>query len=536
MSTVIGREGCSICPPDDTGNSDCVAIYEDGSKWCYKGGHSATTILGGIGNYPIFNNTESHKEQNIMFLQGEAVALTQRNLRKDTCERYHYIVSTYNGQPAQVANCFKNGQVVYQHIRLPNKEFTSIGNIDDADLFGMHLFGKGKWIVITEGQIDAMSVSQAFDNNWPAVSVPNGTQGALKAIRRNLPALNNFDEIILWFDSTDNGPEAMLACAAVLPIGRVRIVKDTGYKDANDMLVVNKIEEIKKAVWNAAPYRPDGILDGKQIWEMMITQEPMSRTTYPFPMLNERTRGITNGEIILIVSGTGMGKSTFARQLTHKLIKEERKVGYFGLEETPKDTGILLLGLELKNRIHIEYEDELEKYILTQKEAYDKVISPYLCSYRYMGADESLIDHIRFMVKGLECQYIIIDHIELAIENESDGTREENLSNFMKMLRKLVSECSFTAIVISQLTPPPGSALGHEDGAEIHLREVRACKAIAHNANTVIAINGKAKELERRLTVLKTRTSGRCGDADILTYNQITGLLEAQSLFKGDIE
>lgn len=516
-------EGCPQCSADHLETSDCVAVYKDGSKWCFKGAHSLPSTSGVSPTFPLDCKLVPIKPHN-QFIEGEYQTLTQRSIRKDTCEKYHYQVGSYIGKPCQIASSFKNGSIVFQHLRFYPKDFLAIGNSDETTLWGSHIWGKGKRIVITEGELDALSISQAFDNNWPAVSLPYGISAAEKCIKRSLEYLANFDEIVLMFDMDEVGQAATIKCANLLPIGRVYI-GHLELHDANDMLMAGKIDDIRKAVWNATPYRPDGIMDGKQIWEMMITKEPISKTTYPFPIINERTRGIKSGEIVLIISGTSMGKSSFSRQLSYKLIKEKRKVGYFGLEETPKDTGNLILGLELKERIHITHDHDLEDFVQTKKEIYDEEISPYLCSYKFMGADESLLDQIRFMVKGMDCQYIVIDHINLAVANGEMGQKWEIIERFMSDLRKLVSECGFTCFVVSQLTSPDGKT-SFEDGAMIQLNHIRGCKGLAHAANTVLAITGDSKELTRQFHVLKTRTSGRVGEADVVTYNEETGLLE----------
>ncbi|NIR15301.1 MAG: toprim domain-containing protein, partial [Desulfobacterales bacterium] len=67
---------------------------------------------------------------------------------------------------------------------------------------------------ITEGYLDAMSVSQVQNHKWPVVSVPNGAAGAANAIRKNLKWLeDNFEEIVLMFDMDEDGQKAALECA-----------------------------------------------------------------------------------------------------------------------------------------------------------------------------------------------------------------------------------------------------------------------------------------------------------------------------------
>jgi twinkle protein len=57
----------------------------------------------------------------------------------------------------------------------------------EAQLFGQHLWRtSGKRVIVTEGEIDAMSMSQVQDNKWPVVSVKNGANGAYKALQESL--------------------------------------------------------------------------------------------------------------------------------------------------------------------------------------------------------------------------------------------------------------------------------------------------------------------------------------------------------------
>lgn len=80
------------------------------------------------------------------------------------------------------------GRIVAQKVRLPGKDFKVLGDLKAAlPLFGQQLCRDGgKQIVVTEGEIDALSVAQAMGLNWPAVSVPNGAAGAHKSISRAL--------------------------------------------------------------------------------------------------------------------------------------------------------------------------------------------------------------------------------------------------------------------------------------------------------------------------------------------------------------
>ena len=144
----------------------------------------------------------------IPFSDMVAERLTQRLLNKDTCEKYKYFVGEYKGKPCQVA-CYydSTGSICGQKVRFPDKSFIILGKVTGC-LYGSQLWSKGKKIIITEGEIDCLTVSQLQGNQWPTVSIPNGAQAAKKAIEANLEYLSNFEEVILMFDMDDAGRKA----------------------------------------------------------------------------------------------------------------------------------------------------------------------------------------------------------------------------------------------------------------------------------------------------------------------------------------
>ena len=113
------------------------------------------------------------------------------------------------------------GSLAYKE-RPKSKEFHWVGKNEDKQLFGQQLFGKGKSIVITEGEFDALAVWQARPN-WPVCSVPNGAQGAKKSLSLQLDYLLKFDEIILMFDNDEAGIAAVEECVQLFPSDKVFI-------------------------------------------------------------------------------------------------------------------------------------------------------------------------------------------------------------------------------------------------------------------------------------------------------------------------
>src|SRR5690606_6563900 len=122
-------------------------------------------------------------------IHGSVEAIPNRKLDDRTCERYNYQVGRLDGRKCHIAPFYdETGRIVAQKVRLPGKDFKVLGDLKAAlPLFGQQLCRDGgKQIVITEGEIDALSVAQAMGLNWPVVSVPNGAAGAHKSISRAL--------------------------------------------------------------------------------------------------------------------------------------------------------------------------------------------------------------------------------------------------------------------------------------------------------------------------------------------------------------
>ena len=87
-----------------------------------------------------------------------------------------------------VAN-FKDadGNTVAQKLRYPDKTFAVVGDLKKAVLFGQNLWRDGgKSCVVVEGELDALSMSQAFDNKWAVVSIKTGAAGAVKDIKKSI--------------------------------------------------------------------------------------------------------------------------------------------------------------------------------------------------------------------------------------------------------------------------------------------------------------------------------------------------------------
>ena len=150
-STFLYHEPCPKC-----GSSDACAVFSDGHRYCY----SCNSYFRADGEV-IHKKKESAMGKECIPLDDLDVSyLTARKINQDTCSKFKYMVGDYKGTPCQVANYYDdNGNIVGQKLRFPDKTFAVLGKISNR-LFGSQLWSSGKKIVITEGEIDCLTVSQ----------------------------------------------------------------------------------------------------------------------------------------------------------------------------------------------------------------------------------------------------------------------------------------------------------------------------------------------------------------------------------------
>ena len=218
----------------------------------------------------------------------EPRALTARGLNLETCRKFSYGIGE-DSQGAYQAATYHDGKgrPVAQKVRRAGKSFSVTGDLKTAGLFGQHLWREGgKRVIITEGEIDCMSIAQVLGLTWPVVSLPTGAAGGKKALAKALSWLNGYDSVILCFDNDEAGQAAVEACAPLFSPGKVKIVT-LPRKDANEMLVSKEVKMLTSALWEASTWRPEGILHGETLWEEIIRDDTCKSVPWPWKGLND---------------------------------------------------------------------------------------------------------------------------------------------------------------------------------------------------------------------------------------------------------
>jgi twinkle protein len=497
-------------PCNECGSSDGNSLYTDGHTYCFVC-HHHTGTNGELEHSKIMSQTAQ--------LKGSAVSLQKRKLSEKTCQQYKIFK---DGVTLRFHYFTEDGILKGAKLKTKDKTFTYEGETPGT-FFGQNLFpSTGKRVVITEGELDAASCSQAMPG-WPMVSLPSGAAAAKKSVQRNLQWLQGYETIVLFFDNDEAGRKATEEACSVLPPGKCKIASlSDDYKDASDALVANDSEAIRRAIWDAKDYRPDGIVSGKDLFDLVTTPSPPSDHDYPWKGLQSKLHGIRYGELISLTSGSGIGKSSVCRALATHLLQKGERVGYLALEESNRRTALGLMSDAVGKSLHLgeQTHEELEKAFKSTMAGWNLYLYDGFGSFD----PDVLYNRIEYLAQGLDVKVIFLDHLSILLSG-LDGDERRMIDVTMTRLRSLVERTGIAMFLVSHLKRTSGDQ-NHEEGARVTLGQLRGSAAIAQLSDGVIALE-RDQQSERgsgktTVRVLKNRYSGEVGIASTLEYDLST--------------
>lgn len=517
-------------PCDECDSSDAVALYDDGHIHCFSCGNSSKGDV----------KKKSEKRQKMAargLIKFETRPISKRGLSQEICRAFEYGVATafVDGvsQGVQVANYHtRDGEVVAQKLRTASKEFTWYGHPGKAGLFGQHKAGSGgERIIITEGEIDALTVAQVLDGKTPCVSLPNGANAARKDVEKAFEWLDTFKFIDLCFDNDAPGRDAVHDVAKLFAPGKVRVIQLPA-KDANEMLVADRAGELVKALWSPAPYRPNGVIDAdKHSVKDLMRKIPEGHKT-GFPILDEKLKGFRTNELTILGAGTGVGKTTLCRGLAYdQLVTSKKSVGLLFLEEGTIKTEQGFIALDNKVALPMlrENPDVITKEAF--KASYDKIIKSGCMAIFDPDSDlysvDVILSKVRYMAIAMKSQFIYIDHMTMIV----NGSGDSEMSDTNKLISELArfaksDEHNAHIILVCQLKKPQGKS--YEEGGRIDLDSFKGSAAIKQYAFNAIGIerNQQGEGMDGNTAVirlLKNREWGDLGECDTVLFDPETG-------------
>lgn len=532
------------CPRADCGSSDGNAVYDDGHTFCFVCNRPGRAD----GEEEAYTPPAKGKRM-AGLIHGAVEAIPARKLDDRVCAKYNYQVGTFNDKKCHIAPFYDaEGTMVAQKVRLPGKDFLVLGDLKEAlPLYGQHLCRDGgKMIVVTEGEIDAMSVTQAMGLTWPAVSIPQGAPSAKKAISKALGFLEAFDKVVFMFDQDEVGQAALAECLPLLSPGKAFVATlPADMKDANDMVKANRSKELVDAVWGARKYVPEVLNDVDDDLIDEACAEQAWGLPWPWRTMTKATYGQLRGCVYTWGAGTGSGKTTLMRQLMACAMRPDlgedhsdfmpmpapRPVATVLYEEPLKRTLKNLAGFVMRKRIHVpgvEYDQDEARRIMRE-------LRPLLKSVSLKGARnwDTLKNTIRYLAVSEGVLDFVIDPMT-ALTAGSENERQE-LDGIMSDMAELAEDLDITIHLVFHLATPEGKS--HEDGGRVQEKHFRGSRAVAFWSHFLMGLerNKQDPACPTIIRGLKDRPTGDAvGPFIALTYDKDSGHMVEVDMPEGD--
>lgn len=390
----------------------------------------------------------------------------KRGISEKVLQKYN-ITTTSDGQ-SSITFPFvdPDNNVTFIKYRNPNPKGNQSKEWSQADgkpiLFGMYQCNRdNKTLIVTEGQIDSLSVDQAGIEN--AVSVPTGANG-FTWVPYCWNWMENFEKIIVFGDHEKNHITLYDEFVSRWH-SKVWHVREEDYKDckdANEILQKYGPEQIRICIQNAISTPIPKIKKLSQV--KYIDPNDIERLPTGINAIDTVLKGgMPFGQVILITGKAGDGKSTLASQLLLSAIENGYKcLAYSG--ELPNSLFKAWIDYQAAGYWNTKMEKppwsttEIPKITQSAISQISQWYDDAFWIYDDMDIenDDSELDELLPLIEGSINQYgvrvVLIDNLMTALDlvPQNDKTdKYDQQSRFMKQLVKLAMKYQILIILVA---------------------------------------------------------------------------------------
>ena len=442
---------------------------------CNKSGHFVE--MARDFDYPIENGFAKRKYRRLQQVKietrNEAVEyMKSRGISEEISKRYRLTVQKNNSKILVFPFFDENGVMVsakyrkmdFVKSRDKNKEWFEADTM--PILFGMMQCKDFKRLIITEGQIDSLTVAECgFDNS---VSVPNGATG-FTWISNCYDWLDRFDEIVIFGDCEKNKITLVDDIVSRFPLKKIRVVRQVDYlgeKDANDILRKYGKRAVRHCIENAEikPVRAVKPLSSVKKADLS-KMEHIKTGIYD---VDKAIGGMYLGQVILITGKRGEGKSTLASQIFANAIDQGYSVfAYSG--ELPDYHFKNWIDLQIAGSQNIEMsKNEYGEYDYWLSDKTVERINEWYAEKAYIFDNNVILDELAVdgrknaageditllgAMQQAVCRYginlVLIDNLMTAIDVEPASDLYRAQSEFVKKVKSLAIKLNIAVIIIA---------------------------------------------------------------------------------------
>lgn len=353
---------------------------------------------------------------------------------------------------------YRDGILTYVKYRKPKRVEKGDGPKEwqnkntESILFGMDMVSFNKPLIITEGQIDAMSLYEAGCTN--VVSVPAGCNN-MDWVDNCWDWLEKFNQIILFGDNDEPGIEMVSVLMKRLGEDRCMVPKDypeliiNGHsqnracKDANEILYCYGPEALQEMVNACEPAPIKGVLNLARV--PFVDPSTLPRIYTKIPQLDNMIGGFGEGTLTILSGKRGQGKSTIGGSFILNAIDQGIPCCmYSGELNANKVFEWICLQATERNYIELKTDPRTGKnYGIVPKEIQERIREwinnkLYLFDNAYVddcSQDEAILKVFNHCARRYGCKMFLCDNVMSALvsadeENKAQARFASALKNF----------------------------------------------------------------------------------------------------------
>ena len=370
-------------------------------------------------------------------------------------------------------------------------------------LFNMDKVNVSEPLLITEGEFDCLSaIESGFKNS---VSIPSGVNSTNQWITSNWTFIEQFEEVIIWFDNDEAGTKGAREVFNRLPNSTVKIVRCEVANDINELLHKYGKLAVLKQIEKASTPMLDGVATLDMIEDFDVHEaETLKTGIYD---IDVDLIGMVFGSLNVLSGRNGSGKSTILNQIyIAEAIAQGYKAFLFSGELVGGNVKYWLLQTLANEEQFAEYTaKDGHKYKKVTIQSKEKIIEDIKDKFFLYDNDdyriENIIDKMTILAKRYGVRVFVIDNL-MTIESsykdkyEAETDVVKKLKNFAKKYNALV-----------HLVAHPRKSMNEE----IEKDDVAGSANITNLADYVTTIS-RAKdditEYDAILKILKNRHTG----------------------------
>lgn len=370
-------------------------------------------------------------------------------------------------------------------------------------LFNMDKVNLSEPLLITEGEFDCLSaIESGFKNT---VSIPSGVNSTNEWITSNWTFIEQFEEVIIWFDNDEAGIKGAREVFNRLPNASVKIVRCEVANDINELLhKYGKLAVLKQIEKASTP-----ILEGVATLDMIEDFDVHEAETLKLGIddIDADLVGMVFGSLNVLSGRNGSGKSTILNQIyIAEAIAQGYKTFLFSGELIGGNVKYWLLQTLANEEQFAEYTaKDGHKYKKVTIQSKEKIVNDMKDRFFLYDSDdyriEAIIEKMTILAKRYGVRVFVIDNlmtIESSLKDKYEAETDivKKLKNFAKKYNALV-----------HLVAHPRKSMNDE----IEKDDVAGSANITNLADYVTTIS-RAKddvvEYDAILKILKNRHTG----------------------------